>query len=460
MLRKLLHLGNCKVFVFLSLMLFIFLTSNLTAQHIWFSDNFNSAKLNNVWVELSGVWKIENGRLKLKATNNTSQLGLNFLIPPNSRYNIKFSFAGDNCLVLFNVYDIFSFKAGNYVKFSGNALYTGVVEVSGDEKIEKFVSLPSSRNKMKEILIEVSPEKYTVYFNDKKVVEGKTYFKSGYVILGARKGEVEFDYLIISSNEKYRTIEDLKKLKEPLIDHITSIAIIDNSTFAISSDVYSQVQVLDNSGNVVNRFTYLRWAGGVMYFNDRLFICDAGKITIVLPDRTANVAQFMVKYPNYIHTDGEKFYIIDDGAVKIFDRNFKLIYSFTDPANLKFPTSIAVDKYNIYCTDPELGYIAVYPKRDTIKLLRRIKGELIAPVDVKYDSLSNSFFVADVGLKAVIKISNDKVEKIFKGEGIGGLKFPRSIDLKSGMIFIADADKIVAVDTTLSEERAKLILKR
>lgn len=245
-----------------------------------------------------------------------------------------------------------------------------------------------------------------------------------------------------------------------MIDHINSIAIIDNSTFAISSDVYSQVQVLDNSGNVVNRFTYLRWAGAVMYFNERLFICDAGKITIVLPDRTANVAQFMVKYPNYIHTDGEKFYIIDDGAVKIFDKNFKLIYSFTDPTNLKFPTSIAVDKYNIYCADPELGYIAVYPKRDSIKLLRKIKDELIAPVDVKYDSLSNSLFVADVGLKAIVKISNDKVEKIFKGEGIGGLKFPRSIDLKLGMIFIADADKIVAVDTTLSEERAKLILKR
>ena len=168
---------------------------------------------------------------------------------------------------------------------------------------------------------------------------------------------------------------------------------------------------------------------------------------------------FFVKYPNYIATDGERFYVIDDGAIKIFNRNFNLISSFSDPEKLKFPTAVSVDKYNIYCTDPELGQIVVYSKRDTVKFLRGIKDILIAPVDVKYDSTLNCLFVADLGLKGIAKVVGDKVEKIFKAENLGGLKFPRSLDLKSGLIFIADADKIVCVDTTLAERSARLVLR-
>ncbi len=439
--------------------LILFFHLNITAQNIWFSDDFVGSRLSDVWVPISGGWGIENGKLNLKTEDKPSLLGLNFLIPPKSRYTVKLRFSGNNILVMFNVYDIYSLRVGNYVKLFGNAIYTGVVEPTGEEKIKKFVSLPSLTDKFKTIAIEVTPERYVVYLNDKKVFEETPYFKSGFIILGADGGKVEIDYLIISSREKYRTIEDMKKVKEPLIDHINSIAIINESMFAISSDIYSQVQVLDTAGNVLNRFTYLRWAGGVMHFKEGLYICDVGKITIAYPDKTASVAQFLVKYPSYITTDGEKFYVIDDGALKIFDRNFKLLSSFSDPEKLKFPTAVAVDKYNIYCADPELGQIVVYSKRDTIKFLRKLKDILIAPVDVKYDSVLNCLFVADLGLKGIAKVVDDKVERIFKAESLNGLNFPRSIDLKAGLIFIADADKIVCVDTTLAERSARLILR-
>lgn len=432
---------------------------NTTAQNIWFSDDFVSSKLNNVWIPISGNWGIENGKLSLKAGDKPSLLGLNFLIPPKSKYTVKLKFSGDNILILFNAYDIYSFRVGNYVKLFGNAIYTGVVEPTGEEKIKKFASLPSTTDRFRTISIEVAPEKYIVYLNDKKIFEENTYFNSGFTIIGANKGRVEIDYLIISSREKYRTIEDMKRVREPLLDHINSIAVIDESKFAISSELYSQVQVLDIVGSVLNRFTYLRWAGGVMHFKGGLYICDMGKITVVYPDKTTSVAQFFVKYPNYITTDGERFYLLDDGAIKIFDRNFKLLSSFSDPEKLKSPTAISVDKYNIYFADPEIGQIVVYSKRDTIKFLRRIKDILIAPVDVKYDSTSNCLFVADLGLKGIAKVVGDKVEKIFKAENLNGLKFPRSIDLKAGLIFIADADKIVCVDTTLTERSARLILR-
>lgn len=430
------------------------------AQNIWFSDEFNRAKLDDVWFVISGKSNVENGKLKLEAVGKPSLLGLNLLIPPKTGYTVKFSFSGSKVSLMFNVYDVYLIRAGNYVKFFNNVIYTGVIEPTAEEKIAKFASLPKSKDKWKTITVEVLPEKYTVYFNDRKVFDEKPYFNSGFIILGTDEGEVEIDYFIVSSREKYKTIEEMKKANEALIDHINSIALINPSKFAISSDIYSHVQVLDTVGNVLNRFTYLRWAGGVMYYNEGLYICDAGKITIVYPDRTANVAQFMVKYPSYISTDGEKFYVIDNGAIKIFDRNFKLISSFTDPLNLKFPTAIAVDKYNIYCTDPELGRIAIYSKRDTIKFIGKIQESLIMPVDIKYDSVSNCFFVADVGLKGIVKLTSNKVEKIFKAENLGGLNLPRSIDVKSGLIFIADADKIIRVDTTLSEASAKLILKR
>ncbi len=439
--------------------LILLLHFNITAQNIWFSEDFVGSKLNSVWIPISGDWEIENGRLKLKSENKPSLLGLNFLIPPKSKYTVKLKFSGDNILILFNVYDIYSFRAGNYVKLLNNAVYTGIIEPTGEEKIKKFASFSQTTDKFRTISIEVASEKYTVYLNDKKVLEENLYFNSGFIILGADKGKAEIDYFIISSREKYRTIEDMKRVKEPLLDHINSIAVIDESKFAISSELYSQVQVLDTTGNVLNRFTYLRWAGGVMHFKDGLYICDVGKITIVYPDKTMSVAQFFVKYPNYIATDGERFYVIDDGAIKIFNRNFNLISSFSDPEKLKFPTAVSVDKYNIYCTDPELGQIVVYSKRDTVKFLRRIKDILIAPVDVKYDSTLNCLFVADLGLKGIAKVVGDKVEKIFKAENLGGLKFPRSLDLKSGLIFIADADKIVCVDTTLAERSARLVLR-
>ncbi len=441
--------------------LFIFLSFNAWAQNIWFSDNFNNPKLGNIWFEISGRWGIENGRLKLKATDKPALLGLNLPMPPNSRYTVKFGFYGKNVLIMFNVYELYSMTTGNYVKFFNSALYTGKIELNGDENIKKFVSLPSTliKAKLNEITIEVTPEKYILYFNNRKVLEEKPYFKSGDIIIGVSDGEVEIDYFIISSKEKYKTIEDLKKINEPLIDRISSIAIMDSSKFAISSDVYSQVQIVDMSGNLVHRFAYLRWAGGLTYVDGGLYICDAGRISVVFPGRSINVGQFMVKYPSYVSADPERFYVIDDGAVKIFNRDFRLISSFMDPDNLKFPSAITSDKYNIYCADPVLGHIVVYSKRET-KLVGKIKDKLIAPVDVKYDSTSNSLFVADAGLRAVVKITGDKVEKVFKCENFGGLKFPRSIDLKDNIIFIADADKIVSVDATLSEASVRLILSR
>lgn len=442
------------------MLVFLILHSVGTAQNIWFSDEFNTTKLGDAWLVISGKSNAVNGRLKLEATDKPSLLALNLLIPPKSTYTIKFAFFGDEIYLMFNVYDVFLIRAGNYVKFFNDVIYTGVIEPTGEERIGKFASLLRSKDKWKTITVDVSPGKYTVYFNDRRIFEENLYFNSGFIILGTSRGKVDIDYFIISSREKYRTIEEIKKVKEALIDHINSIALIDPSKFAISSDVYSHVQVLDTLGNVLNRFTYLRWVGGIMHYNEGLYICDAGKITIVYPDRTTNVAQFVVKYPNHISTDGEKFYVIDNGAIKIFDRNFKLISSFADPVNLKFPTAIAVDKYNIYCADPELGVLSIYSKRDTIRFVGKLREPLIMPVDIKYDSISNSFFVADVGLKSIVKLSNNKVEKVFKAENLGGLKLPRSIDIKSGLIFIADADKIVRVDTTLSEASSKLILKK
>jgi hypothetical protein len=428
----------------------------LISQNIWFSDDF-SAGLRSEWIEISGKWSVEKGRLLSSAVGKANYLGLNFVIPPRSNYKIKLSFSGESAILMFNLYDIFTWMTGNFVKFYKNALYTGLIELNGDEKINKFVSLPNSRKNFNTIEVIVSNGRCSIYFNEKKYLEEKLYFESGYVAIGVGEGKTEFDYFIISSNERYKNADELKKLKEPIIDHISSIAIIDSSRFALSSDVYSFVQVIDTAGNLLNKFAYLRWSGGLMYYNDGLYIGDVGKIVVVYPKRTMQVAQFMVKMPNYIFSDRDKIYVIDGSAVKIFTQDFRLVSSFTDPDNLKFPTAVASDKYNIYCADPTLGHIAVYSKSSN-KFLKSIKGHFVAPVDLKYDSVSNSIYVADVGLKAVVKVRGEKVEKTFKADEFGGLKFPRSIDLKYGMIYIADADKVVSVDTTFT--RAKIVLKR
>jgi len=437
-------------------LLLLILCTELISQNIWFSDDF-SASLRSEWIEISGKWSVEKGRLLSSAVDKANYLGLNFVIPPKSNYKIKLSFSGESAILMFNLYDIFTWMTGNFVKFYKNALYTGLIELNGDEKINRFVSLPSSRKNFNTIEVIVSNGRCSIYFNEKKYLEEKLYFESGYVAIGVEEGKTEFDYFIISSNERYKNADELKKLKEPIIDHISSIAIIDSSRFALSSDVYSFVQVIDTAGNLLNKFAYLRWSGGLMYYNDGLYIGDVGKIVVVYPKRTMQVAQFMVKMPNYIFSDGDKIYVIDGSAVKIFTQDFRLVSSFTDPDNLKFPTAVASDKYNIYCTDPTLGHIAVYSKSSN-KFLRSIKGHFVAPVDLKYDSVSNSIYVADVGLKAVVKVRGEKVEKTFKADEFGGLKFPRSIDLKYGMIYIADADKVVSVDTTFT--RAKIVLKR
>jgi hypothetical protein len=437
-------------------LLLLILCTELNSQNIWFSDDF-SASLRSEWIEISGKWSVEKGRLLSSAVGKANYLGLNFVIPPRSNYKIKLSFSGESAILMFNLYDIFTWMTGNFVKFYKNALYTGLIELNGDEKINRFVSLPSSRKNFNTIEVIVSNGRCSIYFNEKKYLEEKLYFESGYVAIGVGEGKTEFDYFIISSNERYKNADELKKLKEPIIDHISSIAIIDSSRFALSSDVYSFVQVIDTAGNLLNKFAYLRWSGGLMYYNDGLYIGDVGKIVVVYPKRTMQVAQFMVKMPNYIFSDGDKIYVIDGSAVKIFTQDFRLVSSFTDPDNLKFPTAVASDKYNIYCADPTLGHIAVYSKSSN-KFLRSIKGHFVAPVDLKYDSVSNSIYVADVGLKAVVKVRGEKVEKTFKADEFGGLKFPRSIDLKYGMIYIADADKVVSVDTTFT--RAKIVLKR
>jgi hypothetical protein len=437
-------------------LLLLILCTELNSQNIWFSDDF-SASLRSEWIEISGKWSVEKGRLLSSAVGKANYLGLNFVIPPRSNYKIKLSFSGESAILMFNLYDIFTWMTGNFVKFYKNALYTGLIELNGDEKINRFVSLPNSRKNFNTIEVIVSNGRCSIYFNEKKYLEEKLYFESGYVAIGVGEGKTEFDYFIISSNERYKNADELKKLKEPIIDHISSIAIIDSSRFALSSDVYCFVQVIDTAGNLLNKFAYLRWSGGLMYYNDGLYIGDVGKIVVVYPKRTMQVAQFMVKMPNYIFSDGDKIYVIDGSAVKIFTQDFRLVSSFTDPDNLKFPTAVASDKYNIYCADPTLGHIAVYSKSSN-KFLRNIKGHFVAPVDLKYDSVSNSIYVADVGLKAVVKVRGEKVEKTFKADEFGGLKFPRSIDLKYGMIYIADADKVVSVDTTFT--RAKIVLKR
>ncbi len=437
-------------------LLLLILCTELISQNIWFSDDF-SPSLRSEWIEISGKWSVEKGRLLSSAVGKANYLGLNFVIPPRSNYKIKLSFSGESAILMFNLYDIFTWMTGNFVKFYKNALYTGLIELNGDEKINRFVSLPNSRKNFNTIEVIVSNGRCSIYFNEKKYLEEKLYFESGYVAIGVGEGKTEFDYFIISSNERYKNADELKKLKEPIIDHISSIAIIDSSRFALSSDVYSFVQVIDTAGNLLNKFAYLRWSGGLMYYNDGLYIGDVGKIVVVYPKRTMQVAQFMVKMPNYIFSDGDKIYVIDGSAVKIFTQDFRLVSSFTDPDNLKFPTAVASDKYNIYCADPTLGHIAVYSKSSN-KFLRSIKGHFVAPVDLKYDSVSNSIYVADVGLKAVVKVRGEKVEKTFKADEFGGLKFPRSIDLKYGMIYIADADKVVSVDTTFT--RAKIVLKR
>jgi hypothetical protein len=433
---------------------------SLTAQNIWFSDNF-SKNLGDKWVEISGKFRINDGKLILESVDKPALLGLNLPIPSGSRYTIKIGFSGENVLILFNFREIYSMRTGNYVKFFKGAVYTGVVELNGEERVLKFVAprLTPSKSELNNLSIEVTPERYIVYLNDRKVLEEKLYFDSGYIAIGVSVGKVEIDYFLLSSNRKYTTIEDLKKVKEPVLDQLNSIAVIDDSKFVLSSDVYSQVQIVDTAGKLINRFSYLRWVGGVAYFDGKLYIGDLGKIISIYSGRSSNVAEFMVKYPGYIYADADGFYIIDDGVIKIFNQNFRLKSSFSDPDNLKFPTAIATDKHNIYCTDPVLGHIVVYLKRET-KLIDKIKDKLISPIDIKFDTTMNSLFVADIGLKAIVKVTNGKVEKIFKGEKFGGLKFPRSIDLRSGMIFIADADKILSVDTTLSEDKARLILRR
>lgn len=440
-------------------LLFIISSLNLWGQNIWYSDEFNKSKLNEAWVEISGKVKLSDGKLILESADKPALLGLNLPIPPGARYTIKVGFYGENVLLMFNLREIYSMRTGNYVKFSKGAIYTGVIELNGEEKVRKFVAprLPSKSN-LKNLSVEVSPEKYVIYLNDRKVIEEKPYFNSGYIAIGVGVGKVEVDYFVLSSKREYTTIEDLKKVKEPVLDQISSIAVIDESKFALSSDVYSQVQIVDTAGKLINRFSYLRWAGGLAYFDGKLYIGDVGKIISVYSGRSLNIAEFMVKYPSYIWADANGFYIIDDGAIKIFNQNFKLTASFSDPDNLKFPTAIATDKYNIYCADPVLGHIAVYSKKE-MKLVDKIKDKLVSPVDVKFDSTKNAFFVADVGLKAVVEVVGGKVEKIFKAEKLGGLKFPRSIDLKAGVIFIADVDKIIAVDTTLSEDKARLVLR-
>jgi len=78
----------------------LILCTELISQNIWFSDDF-SGSLKSEWIEISGKWRVEKGRLVSSAIGKTNYIGLNFIIPPRSNYRINLSFSGENMILKF-----------------------------------------------------------------------------------------------------------------------------------------------------------------------------------------------------------------------------------------------------------------------------------------------------------------------------------------------------------------------
>jgi DNA-binding beta-propeller fold protein YncE len=261
-------------------------------------------------------------------------------------------------------------------------------------------------------------------------------------------GSVKFDYIIVFSKRRYIPVDKFRSQKRLVIDHISSISALDGGKLALSSEIYSRVQVIDLNGDLLEQYIYLREARGIFYYNGTIYVCDSDRIRLFSGGRTGMLGQFYLKEPYAIAVESGGYYVIDGNHVKIFNRFFRPVSTFTDPENIKNPTAIAVDGSSIYIADPVLGQVSIFSKVDN-KFVGSIKDVFIKPYDVKVDSLGR-LLVVDAGLGAIVRVVDSRVDKIYRAESIGGFKFPRAISLIDDRVFIADMDRIVVIDSSLS----------
>ncbi len=177
------------------LLLLAFLPPPGSSQTTWFSDDFKRIELGPRWKSTSGLWKIDNDKLKISTTDYDQILASPCYVYGTSRFFIEVRMRGIRAGVYFSLETTGSKALSHMIRFDEKSILTGYMNAAGEYTATNVFDVDSMPVDWTVLKISVDPEKrqYAIFVNGKLVgVDEHLVFGSGFVGLQASDGTSEF----------------------------------------------------------------------------------------------------------------------------------------------------------------------------------------------------------------------------------------------------------------------------
>jgi len=300
------------------------------------------------------------------------------------------------------------------------------------------------------IRVQVDPLKrsYTIFVQDRNIALEELRYISGYVGLYSRTNGSSFDYITVESDSKAETPSFYLKSNARQIDHLSYMAMIDESLL-ISNPVVGMVQRISSVGSYINEVPVQgpnAQPRGICVDEEKwMYVVDGGQNAVRVYNKDLLLERIIsaeLNDPRGVAASSGLIYVLDADGIKLFDRKgeFKGAHAkglFKDAKNLFYHEG------SLYVADFGNGQVQVLTAKD-FNPIRTIKENLVNPWDVCVDAQTRDIYVADPVASAVFHFDaagnyQERIEPIT----IKGFISPRGVRVRQNMVYVADFERIL-----------------
>ena len=334
-----------------AILLFTTLYLPLTAQTVWFSDDFGRSLRGIDWNPVTGNWHVRDGILQSIPKDYDDLLASSYYTYANQPYSIEINLRGLRAGIYFCLDSRSSKALSQMVRFDEKSLLVGYFSASGEFTATNTFDSPVMPSNWTALRIDIDPLKNTtkVFVNGALCgMDTNLVFQSGFIGLEASDGLCEFRSIRVFADKAPHPPDSPKKGSAAAFAHLAFVH-PHGSVLEVYQPEFKMMVEIDSIGTILSAspqpdppsMTKQTSLDGRTFLIDgkRILISDTSGVVV------DSITERLVS-PASLTSQSDMLYVADPGARVIFQFNSKGALQRSIDASviggLKAPRGVAI----------------------------------------------------------------------------------------------------------------------
>ena len=296
----------------------------LSAQHVWFAQDFRQDTSRTQWVVASGDWRFEPGGLQIDTRAYDQLLSSRYYLFDTVPYSIEVVLRGARAGLYFSLDDPTNKALSHMVRFDERSLLVGYFDGAGVYTATATLEPDAPAGAWTRLRVDVHPaeNRYQVFVNNQAVGQPQPLrFPSGYFGLQASAGTAEFRSVRVFAEQPPRPPKAPEKGQPVRFNHVRYVRSAGRNLILYNPEL-GLLQTVDPEGRLLEQRkveTMPDLKRGSFQLN-RIFTVEANqvRITDLFAAREDSIVDRLVAPHQVLASESGSVFVVDAGAHAVF----------------------------------------------------------------------------------------------------------------------------------------------